>query len=50
MTEQQMKDVVSAWYDAHSPEEIAAHFEAQKKSWVAAEMAFGDEGTRVVRL
>lgn len=31
-----------------TPEQREAHFEAQKKAWVAAEMAFGDEGTRVL--
>ena len=50
MTEQEMKDRVAAWYASHTPEEIEAHFEAQKKAWVKAEMAFGDEGTREVRL
>jgi hypothetical protein len=37
-----------AWLDGLTPEEREAHFDAQKKSWVKAEMAFGDEGTRVV--
>lgn len=31
-----------------TPAERAAHFEAQRKAWVAAEMSFGDEGTRAV--
>lgn len=42
-----MKKIVQAWYARHTPEEIEAHFEAQKKAWVEAEMAFGDEGTRL---
>lgn len=29
-----------------TPEEREGHFAAQRKAWVAAEMAFGDEGTR----
>jgi hypothetical protein len=38
-----------AWIESLTPEQREEHFAAQKKSWVAAEMAFGDEGTRVVR-
>lgn len=37
-------ETMNSW----TPEQREAHFEAQKKAWVAAEMAFGDEGTRVV--
>lgn len=40
----QAVDTMKSW----TPEQREAHFEAQKKAWVAAEMAFGDEGTRVV--
>lgn len=41
-----LKRAVAA-FNAMSPEDQAAHMEAQRKSWIAAEMAFGDEGTRV---
>ncbi|EKY30602.1 hypothetical protein HMPREF0185_00181, partial [Brevundimonas diminuta 470-4] len=40
----QAVETMKSW----TPEQREAHFEAQKKAWVAAEMAFGDEGTRVV--
>jgi len=35
------------WLASLSPEEREAHFEMQRKAWVKAEMAIGDEGTRV---
>jgi len=38
-------DTMKSW----TPEQREAHFEAQKKAWVAAEMAWGDEGTRVIQ-
>lgn len=37
--------LVKSW----TPEQREAHFAAQKKAWVKAEMEFGDEGTRIVR-
>lgn len=40
----QAVETMKSW----TPEQREAHFEAQKKAWLAAEMAFGDEGTRVV--
>ena len=40
----QASEMMAKW----TPEERAAHFDAQKKAIVAAEMAFGDEGTRAV--
>lgn len=40
----QAVETMKSW----TPEQREAHFEAQKKAWVAAEMAFGDEGTRVI--
>ena len=40
----QAVETMKSW----TPEQREAHFEAQKKAWVAAEIAFGDEGTRVV--
>ena len=40
---EQASEMMAKW----TPEERAAHFEAQKKAIVAAEMAFGDEGTRI---
>jgi hypothetical protein len=36
------------YWDSLSPEEQRAQLDAQAKAWVKAEMAFGDEGTRVV--
>lgn len=36
--------LVASW----TPEQREAHFAEQKRAWVAAEMATGDEGTRVI--
>lgn len=35
-----------AWLASLTPEEREAHFTAQRKAWVAAEIACRDEGTR----
>lgn len=34
------------WFNSLTPEQQAEHRAAQRKAWVEAEMAIGDEGTR----
>lgn len=46
--DQLLKEAVEA-FKAMTPEEQDAHLEAQKKSWVRAEMEIGDEGTRAMK-